>query len=139
MTVLQIKNSIMRMLSAVYQTVPVYGEGLTSGLEAPAFYVRATASSSTKELNRRRRRSAEFDIQYLPADSATQNDTLYTVGEALLEKFEYVSTDEALLRPISARYEITGAVLHCYLTFQWFALADTEKAEHIAKVDVEVF
>ncbi|MBP1737534.1 MAG: hypothetical protein H6Q60_1415 [Oscillospiraceae bacterium] len=138
MTVSQIKNGLLSTLTETFPNYPAKGEGISQGLDPPVFYVAATSARQSKELGCRRRRTAEFDVQYLPADSTTKNDALYEMGETLLELFEYVETVDGTLRPVSLGYEIEDEVLHCRLSFQWFVRLASETPATIANIELEV-
>ncbi len=137
MTVTQIKNSIAVKLDGAYPGFPIYGEEIRQGFEAPCFFVRALSSSGTKEIGRRRRRSADFDIHYFPDPGAKQNDGLYAMGDALMEIFEHLEASRTLLKPANARYEIVDGVLHFFLSFDWFALSGADDPTLIADIDME--
>lgn len=138
MTVLQIKNGITVKLNGAFPDAAIYGEEIRQGLKPPAFFVRALDSSTTKEIGRRRRRNVDFDVHYFPDPKKKQNDTLYAVGDTLSELFEYVETADGTLRPYSIRYELVDDMLHFFMSFKWFALADAETVPDIATIDLEV-
>ncbi|GEM_PF-3445194 len=138
MTILQIRNGISAKLDGLYPDIPVYGEEVAQGMERPAFFIIAKSSSGTKELNRRQRAGAEFEIQYFPSESASQNSELYTVGDALYELFRYVDTEDGVLRVKGARYEVKEGILYFYLSFVWFSLIGADDVPQVTDINMEV-
>ncbi len=133
-----LKSGIIATLHKSYPDMRVYGERVEQGFSPPAFFASLKSAGGRREVGRRRRRSAEFDIQFFPAVGTKRNEALYTVGDKLLELFELVETADGALRPDEVRYEIEDDVLHFFVTFRWFALADAADAALIAVIDTEV-
>lgn len=138
MTVMYLKNGIIAALHKSYPGLPVYGERVEQGFSAPAFFVRLEGAGGRREVGRRRRRSAEFDIQFFPAEGGKRNEAMYAVGDALLELFESLETADGLPRPLDARYALADDVLHCFVSFRWFALAAGPFTPTLSAVETEV-
>ena len=136
MTVAQIKNGIIAALADKYTEVPVYGDEVPQGFLQPAFFVLATGAAAAKETGRRRRLGADFKVQYFPAEGLSRNEEMYDAGDALIELFEYVDTEDGALRPKGAKYEIADGVLNFYISFKWFALEDEEDETVLAAIGV---
>lgn len=133
-----LKKGIIATLKKEFSDLAVYGERVEQGFLKPSFFVSLKNAGGRREIGRRRRRSAEFDIHYYPADGAKRNEAMYAMGDRLLELFESVETGDGPLRPADARYEIVDDVLHFFVSFRWFALAEEAAVSTVAKIDTEV-
>ncbi|MDD4715881.1 MAG: hypothetical protein PHT34_04995 [Oscillospiraceae bacterium] len=138
MTVFLIKKGIIKTLRKAFDNLPVYAERVEQGFSRPSFFVFLKTAGGKRELGQRRRKSAEFDIQYFPAAGEKQNEDMYAMGDELLELFEEVETDSGVLRPAEAMYEIEDDVLHVSFSVCWFTRKEKPAAALVSKIDTEV-
>jgi hypothetical protein len=111
-----VKNGILKYLSTFQTGVPVYDERIEQGFKEPCFFVLLINGAQDRELGRRYRRVANFDIHYFPdPDNPEKRRECETVANRLYEEMEYIQWDGNVYRAIGLNHRIVDDVLHFFL------------------------
>jgi len=82
---MELSVEVRKALSCAFPDLPIYAETVYQGFRTPCFFVRALSEDRRRELGRRWRRSAVFEIRYHSA--SIDEDLFREIGARLTECF----------------------------------------------------
>ncbi|MFB9273379.1 phage tail terminator family protein [Cohnella cellulosilytica] len=110
-----VRYAVHAALDAAFPDIPVSGEEIPQGLEAPYFYVRLLEPGHTRELGRRYKRRHPFVVRYFAVDR--QNDAMYAMAEQLTEVLASITVGGRPCAGNDIRYQIENEVLYFWVTY----------------------
>ncbi|WP_378127449.1 phage tail terminator family protein [Cohnella boryungensis] len=113
-----VRYAVHAALDDTFPEIPISGEEIPQGLEAPYFYVRLLEPGHTRELGRRYKRRYPFVIRYFAIDR--QNDAMYSMAEQLTEALERITVGGCPCDGHDIRFQIENEVLYFWVTYSLF-------------------
>ncbi len=113
-----VRYAVHVALDAAFPDIPISGEEIPQGLEAPYFYVRLLEPGHTRELGRRYKRRHPFVIRYFAVDR--KNDAMYSMAEQLTAALARILVGGRPCDGLDMRYEIKNEVLYFWVTYSLF-------------------
>lgn len=125
-----VRYAVHSVLDAAFPSIPISGEEIPQGLEAPYFYVRLLEPGHTRELGRRYKRRHPFVVRYFAVDR--KNDAMYAMAEQLTEALTSITVGGRPCAGHDIRFQIENEVLYFWITYSllvWRQRADDPKME----------
>lgn len=127
---LEIGSEVIQKLDSIFSEIPIYGEVIEQGFEAPCFFVKVLRTSQKKGLSRRYIKNHSVDIHYF----ASTNKALRVMEAQLYEKMEYLLDYKGRASHMNA--EIVDGVLHFYIDYIIHFVKSKVKEEKMKKMEV---
>jgi len=125
-------QGIGNILNSHYPQVPLMNEELSQGMTAPSFYVKMVKCEHEQELGDRYKRRISFDIQY--HDSGIVN--MHSIAEQLFNAMELISIDAMLCRGKGMYYEISGGILHFFVSYEVVVKREPAEVSNMQKLEL---
>jgi hypothetical protein len=113
-----IKDGIIKRLDEFRPNIPKYDEQIKQGFDEPAFFVLQIDGAQQKEIDRKYKRSAMYDIHYFPdSRGLTEKSDCQSMAELLYGELEYIQGEGGKYRGLRMKHEVVADVLHFFISF----------------------
>ena len=118
---------------------PIYTDPAEQGLKNPCFFIGVLKTDVQPMLGRRRFRSWDLRVQFLPKENGDQNSRLMDqVSERLMEEMEYIElTDGTLMRGTDRSCASDDQVLTFLIRFGGFFLKPETPADPMERLELK--
>lgn len=103
----------------------IYTEEIEQDLKESCFFIQCVDSTQRLFFGKRYLRQNQFCIQYFPERVDYQREC-NEIAERIIDKLEYITVDNYLLRGTKMKYEMINGVLNFFVNFDCFIY----KSEH---------
>jgi len=116
-----VRYAVHSALDDTFPDIPISGEEIPQGLEAPYFYVRLLEPGHTRELGRRFKRRHPFVIRYFAVNR--ENEAMYTMAEQLTAALASITAGGRPCAGQDIRFQIENEVLYFWVTYSLYVWA----------------
>ncbi|QTH44961.1 hypothetical protein J4772_11480 [Cohnella sp. LGH] len=110
-----VRYAVQNALDDAFPDIPITGEEIPQGLEAPYFYVRLVEPGHKQELGRRFGRRHPFVIRYFAVNR--ENDAMYTMADSLTAALARITVGGRPCAGLDMRFKIENEVLYFWVTY----------------------
>jgi hypothetical protein len=134
-----IRHAITKRLSSLYPDVLIYEERMEQGFSEPCFFVYQLSGGQAKDMGRRYKRSALFNVQYFPNPGGlVKKSQCHGMAEQLYGALELTEWEGSTYRGNGLRHEVVDDVLHFFCAYQVHLMADKPPTEKMQTLKQEV-